>query len=145
MSQWVFVDTDVIVGAQLENDSNHSQGRQIFESIDNGDLPTALVSEYVFLETINYLVGKRGVPHDFVNEVSEKLQKSNNFRLIPVETKHFHSAKNEICPKYPKLSFTDSSIVAMMDDLDMDYIYSLDGGFDSVDSVIRLNVARSPY
>jgi hypothetical protein len=46
---------------------------------------------------------------------------------------------------HEQLSLTDSVIVAAMDRLDVEYLYSFDDGVDSVPGVARLTVAENPF
>lgn len=72
-SKFVLLDTDIILGALLENDSNHSQAKPIFQDFDRGNITTAILTDYIFDEMNNYLTKSAEAPEvkrlDFMDRI----------------------------------------------------------------------------
>ena len=61
------VDTSVLIARFDADDERHAIGFDIVRGIDAGDLPTGRVTNYVVLETLNWIHGRNR--HDKATEV----------------------------------------------------------------------------
>lgn len=145
MSPVVLVDSVVVIGAMLEDDEHHTRGSEIFHAIDDGDLPPAILHDYVYAEIVNYLTKAVSLPQSKLHDILDRLDSTENFRIYRVADSHFEQGKNTVYFDYSDLSLTDAISVSFMEDTGIEYLYSFDSGFDSVDSIKRLNAAVSPY
>lgn len=141
----VLIDSVVIIGAFLERDEHHEEGLEILKGIDQGDLPPAILHDFVYTEVLNYLCKAVSASHPKIEELHRRLDSAKNFRLYRVEDDHFERGCDDVYFQYENLSLTDSISVSFMEDTGIDYLYSFDSGFDSVDSITRLNSAVSPF
>ena len=138
----VVVDANVLIAARLVRDQNHEQGYAISQAIDQGTLPTAYLLSDVVEEVINYLQAKSG--HVAATETLDALIESSGFEVVYTPKSDFDAGRS-LFRRYDSLSLTDAIITAAMQREGIEYIYSFDGGFDSVSSVNRLTAADNPF
>ncbi|MDL0134747.1 type II toxin-antitoxin system VapC family toxin [Halobacterium salinarum] len=136
------LDTNVLFASASARDEYHEPAREIVRGIDHGDLPDAIVTNYVVAETLN-LARERLGPGP-ANELLDRLIAGAHFEIVHAPQADFNAAQ-AIFRRYPDLSFVDASIVAYMNRDDIDYLYSFDDGFDGVDGLTRLDTADNPF
>lgn len=137
------VDSVVLVDFRDEDAGDrHSRARDVVGGIDGGDLPTGRVTDYVLLETMNWL-HERGAP-GLARDTYARLRDSAGFEVVHTAQKDFYTAL-DVFDAYDRLSFGDATTVAYMWRADLDYVYSFDDDFDGVDGVTRLATAEDPF
>lgn len=143
MSQVVLIDSDVIIGAALERDQHHDRAKPIVDGIDQGRLPKAVLSDYIYMEVVNYLTKKLNTEDccDFLN----RLVASENYRIYRVADRHYKAGKDDIYYTHSQLSLTDAVSVAFIYDTPIEYCYSFDDDFDPIEDVARLNTDVNPF
>lgn len=145
MSPVVLVDSVVVIGAAIDSDQNHDAASDIVHGIDEGELPPAIIHDYVYAEIVNFLTKTTGVAQSEIFDLINRIDVAENFRLYRAPDAYFESGRNEIYFRYDALSLTDAISVSFMENSGIDYLYSFDSGFDAVDEVTRLDTADSPY
>ena len=138
----VVVDANVLIAARLARDQNHDRGLAISRAIDTGELPTAYVLSDVLEEVSNYLQARSG--HATAVETLDALIESSGFVLTRTPKSDFDTGRS-LFRRYDHLSLTDAIIVAAMQRLDIEYLYSFDDGFDSVTDITRLATVSDPF
>ncbi|PSP86096.1 VapC toxin family PIN domain ribonuclease [Halobacteriales archaeon QS_6_64_34] len=138
----VVVDANVLIAARLARDQNHDRANPISQAIDTGTLPTGVVLSDVLEEVSNYLQARAG--HETATVTLDALIESSGFVIEHTPKTDFDTGRS-LFRRYDSLSLTDAIIVAAMQRLDIDYLYSFDDGFDSVGSIHRLTTAENPY
>jgi hypothetical protein len=136
------VDTSVLIAGFDADDARHTTGFDIVRGIDAGDLPTGRVTNYVVLETLNWIHGRNR--HDKATEVYERLSSSSGFEIHHAPQKDFRRA-TELFETYDGLAFGDAAIAAYVERTDVEYLYSFDDDFDALDWVNRLETSDSPF
>lgn len=136
------VDTGVLIGIADSDDERHETAKAIVQGIDRGDLPTGRVTNYVVLETLNWIHQRRGT--EKANETYRRLKRSAGFEVIHAPQKDFGRAL-DLFETHDGLSFGDATIAAYVEREDLEFLYSFDGDFDAVDGVTRLDTATNPY
>jgi hypothetical protein len=106
------------------------------EAIDDGNIQDAFITDYIFNEVVTYCRKKLGFEKS--KEISEKLLNSFDFQILYTDKATFN-ASYHIFQLYPNLSFTDASLVVIMQSQNIPYIYSFDSGFDVVKEIHRLD------
>jgi predicted nucleic acid-binding protein len=137
----VAVDTNVLVGRTLRRDQYHEDATEIVGIMDRGKVPVAHVNSYVVAETMNLVGGRAG--KEVAVELYDTLVESAGFELRYATKKDFQEA-DAIHRKYDSLSFVDSVTVAYMLREEIEYLYSFDDDFDSLESITRLADAVVP-
>jgi predicted nucleic acid-binding protein len=135
------VDTTVLFAAAYPRDTRHEEGFELLRAFDGGNLPEAVVIDYVLAETLNGLNERAG--SELATDFLTRLEESGMFHVRNTTTGLFADAK-AVFRRYEKLSFVDAVIIAYMRDTDLDYLYSFDEGFD-VAEVHRLDEAVNPF
>lgn len=136
------VDTAVLVGMVDTDDRHHDDALEIVMGIDRGDLPTGRVTDYVVLETLNWIHGRRHSRK--ARETYSRLNESAGFEIQDAAQKDFTRAL-ELFERYDGLSFGDATIVAHMEREGIEYLYSFDDGFDAVEGLTRLETPHNPF
>lgn len=136
------VDTSVLLGLVDSDDPQHDTATRIVRGIDRGDLPTGRITNYVTLETLNWIHNRQH--HQTAVETYDRLKKSAGFELLHAAQKDFARAI-ELFETYEPLAFGDATIVAYMEREDVEYLYSFDRDFDGIDAVSRLDTPVNPF
>ena len=136
------IDTGVLVAMADSDDEQHDVAMGIVRRIDHGDLPTARVTNYVALETLNWIHGRKR--HETAVETYERLNRSAGFELLHAAQKDFAEAVN-LFQTYAGLSFGDATIVAYMQREEIEYPYSFDDDFDTIRGISRLETPANPF
>lgn len=136
------VDTNVVLARADSDDPNHETAKRIVSAIDQGDLPTGRVTNYVVAELLNFTRERRG--QRYAMDLYERLNRSAGFEIVHAAQKDFSTALDHF-ETYEGLSFVDATLVAYMEREDVEYLYSFDDDFDAVDDVTRLATADDPY
>ena len=131
----MFIDSVVWIGAKLKRDQWHDKSVPIINKFLNKEINIAYVTDYIVLESVNFLLRKAGF--EVALETLNLFRIHGRIKIINVDDGLFERSC-EIFTKYPVLSITDASIVAAMEKVGVKKLYSFDGGFDSVKWVERL-------
>ena len=136
------IDTGVLVAMADSDDEHHDVAMGIVRGIDHGDLPTARVTDYVALETFNWIHSRKR--HETAVETYERLNQSAGFEVLHAAQKDFAKAVN-LFQTYAGLSFGDATIVAYMQREGIEYLYSFDDDFDTIHGITRLETPENPF
>lgn len=137
----IAVDTSVLFAHRSARDEYHEQAREIITGVDHGRLPTLAITDHVLAETLNLIANKGS--HDAAAKTMDLLIEGSHFELHHTPKIEFSSTQT-LFRQYSHLSFVDASIVAFMQRNGIEYIYSFDDDFDTVDGITRLNTAVDP-
>lgn len=136
------VDTSVLLAMADADDRHHDVATRIVRGMDRGAFPTGRVTNYVILETLNW-IHNRHHPRKAI-EIYERLNESAGFELLQAAQKDFGRAV-EIFETYEKLAFGDATIVAYMEREGIEYLYSFDDDFDAIEGLTRLETPDNPF
>lgn len=136
------VDTSVLVGLADSDDPRHATATDIVRGMDSGDLPTGHVTNYVVLETLNWIHSRRR--HGTAVDLYTRLNESAGFEIRHAPQKDFSRAV-ELFETCEELSFGDATIAAYVERNGIDYLYSFDDDFDAVSDLARLDVPENPF
>ena len=136
------LDTNVLFARASERDEHHDRAQAIIGAIDHGELPKALVTNYVVAETLNLSGEKLG--SDAASQLLDRLLEGAHFEIAHAPKPDFTAAQAQF-RRYNELSFIDSTIAAYMQREDIKYLYSFDGDFDALDWITRLETADNPF
>jgi len=136
------LDTNVLFAGASARDEYHDPAVEIVRGIDHGDLPKAVLTDYVVTEILNLAGAKLGP--DTAKELLDRLVTGAHFDIVHAPQSDFNAAQ-PIFRQYPELSFVDSTIAAYMTREDIEYLYSFDDDFDAVDGIARLATADNPF
>lgn len=136
------VDTNVLFATSSARDEYHERARAIVRGIDHGDLPEVVVTDYVVAETLN-LVGEKITPQT-ATDLLDRLIEGAHFDVRHTPQSDFKTGQ-ALFRRYPDLSFVDATIAAFLQRTEIEYLYSFDDDFDSLDDVTRLTTADDPF
>lgn len=136
------VDTGVLIGMADTDDEHHDVAIEIVREMDHGDLPTGRVTNYIVLETLNWIHDRKR--HEKAVETYERLNQSAGFEVLNAPQKDFSGAV-ELFETYESLSFGDATIAAYMQRTGVEYLYSFDDDFDVLEWITRLDTAETPF
>jgi predicted nucleic acid-binding protein len=136
------VDTGVLVGMADADDEYHDTAMEIVRRMDHGNLPTGRVTNYIALETLNWIHNRKR--HQKAVETYERLNQSAGFEVLYAAQKDFTSALS-LFQTYEGLSFGDATIAAYMQRESIEYLYSFDDDFEVIEDITRLKTADNPF
>jgi len=137
------VDSNILIDYKdTSQATRHERAEEIVYGIDSGALPTARVTNYVLLESLNWIHERQR--HDIAVDLRSRLADSAGFELVQCAQKDFHRA-GELFESHGRLSFGDATIAAYMERTGIEYLYSFDDGFDGVEGISRLETAENPF
>lgn len=136
------VDTGVLIGMADTDDQHHDVAMEIVRGMDHGDLPTGRVTNYIALETFNWIHNRKR--HQKAVETYERLNQSAGFEILHAAQKDFTSAVT-LFQTYEGLSLGDATIAAYMQREGIEYLYSFDDDFDVIEDITRLETADNPF
>ena len=136
------LDTNVLFASASVRDEYHDLAQEIIREIDHGDLPKAIVTNYVIAETLNLSGEKLGA--DAANQMLDRLIEGAHFEIVHAPKAAFNTAQ-VLFRQYGKLSFVDSTTAAYMNREDIEHLYSFDDDFDAVTDLTRLETADNPF
>jgi len=85
------VDSNILIDYKdTSPDTRHERAERIVHAIDRGDLPTARVTNYVLLESLNWIHERQR--HDIAVDLQTRLADSAGFELVHCAQKDFHRA-----------------------------------------------------
>lgn len=136
------VDTTVLFAAAYRRDEAHDAALPILRGMDGGDLPEAVVLEYVLAETLNGLHAHAG--HDAAVDFLDRIEANARFHVEDLTGDQFATAK-ALFREYERFSFVDAAIVAHMQAAGLGYLYAFDDDFDAAADCHRLDTPTDPY
>ncbi|AZH24806.1 type II toxin-antitoxin system VapC family toxin [Haloplanus aerogenes] len=137
------VDSNILIDYKdTSADSRHEQAEAIVHAIDRGELPTARITNYVLLESLNWIHERQR--HDIAVDLRDRLSDSAGFELVHAAQKDFHRAV-ELFEAHDGLAFGDATVVAYMQRIDVEFLYSFDDDFDSIEGLTRLETPDNPF
>lgn len=137
------IDANILIDYKdTSPDTRHERAENIVSAIDRGDLPTARVTNYVLLETLNWIHERQR--HDIAVDLQNRLTSSAGFEMVHCAQKDFHRAV-ELFESNERLSFGDATIAAYMQRAGIEYVYSFDDDFDGIESITRLDTPDNPF
>ena len=136
------VDTNVLIGTVDVDDERHDVAMEIVRGMDHGDLPTGRVTNYVVLETLNWIHERKR--HSKAVETYRRLNRSAGFEVLHAPQKDFPGAV-ELFETRETLSFGDATIATYMQREGIEYVFSFDDDFDALEGITRLETAVNPF
>lgn len=136
------VDATVLIAFADTDDEDHGQGQEIVRSIDRGELVTGIIAHEALLETLNFLNERKGSQK--ATSLLDSLEESTHYRL-PYGPKENVGRGRALLRQHSELSFGDAMQVASMQNKGIEYIYSFDDDFDSLDGITRINTPENPF
>jgi len=138
----VVVDANVLIGFRLRRDQFFEPATSIVRGIDDGELPDAIVTDFILAEVLNIVGERAGAEHGV--KTLDALLESSGFEVTNTSRGDFVTGQ-ALYREYDRLSFVDAITVAFMRRTGTEYVYSFDDDFDGVDGIKRLDTPNSPY
>jgi len=133
----IFLDSSFIISIEVETDQNHKRALEIQEKVIRGEFGPIVISDYVFDEVITVTFGKTKDLNK-TSLVGENLR--NSLKIIKIDNETFENTweifKNQ---KNTKFSFTDCSILALMEKEDIKNIATFDEDFKKIKTINIIN------
>lgn len=141
MSETYFIDSNIFISLANANDSLHNKAKKLLPILQNND---CIISTYVIDEVITVVGNKSTVENAMV---LFNFLKSNKFKLIEEsDVKDFeykimlnYEKYNRGFSKKKRLSYTDCSILVIMEEFGIENIISYDRQFERCGNVVLIN------
>lgn len=131
-----FIDSNIWVAAFNRKDTNHTISKEIVNNIAEGNMGIVFINNHVFDEIVTYVRKKLGEEQSL--RVTEAIINSPHVQLLYVDELVFN-ASYHIFQMFESISFTDASIIVMMKNNNIRYLYSFNSDFDRIKDIIRLD------
>lgn len=136
------VDSNVVYGAFHRRDQYHDEALAIVRAADRGELPELVLVDFVLVEVMNGLTNV--IAHEETETALDMLEESVGFRVERTPDRTWFRGI-AVYREEGHLSLADAILVAHARDRDVEFVYSFDTGFDSVDGVRRLVTPDDPF
>jgi predicted nucleic acid-binding protein len=138
----IFIDTSIFVALANQKDRDHQRGVGLVDRLRKGEFGQPYTSDYVFDETVTTALVRTG-RQDVAVKAGKLILGSKDesipplARFVRVDERAFSEAwANLKSARFARLSFTDHTILAQMNDLKIDSVLSFDSDFDGIVSRI---------
>ncbi|MEK6948763.1 MAG: PIN domain-containing protein [Nanoarchaeota archaeon] len=128
-------DSGVFIGSQEKRDQYALIAAEILKYFRNKVIIKVYTTDYVVVETINFLLKKSGF--DKTKFMYDFLMNTNNMEIVYASNLSMERLK-EIFNKYKNLTITDCSLIALAEKYKIKEIFSFDKHFDSIKGLRRL-------
>jgi predicted nucleic acid-binding protein len=137
MTGKAIIDSNVWIAAKHKEPSN-KEAINIIESWKNSKIHTVYITDYVLMETTNFLLRK--AHFETALEAAQMLIKSARIKVRYVDNLMMHKI-TELFERYKELSLTDCSLIALAEEENIKELYSFDKAFDRVKGIKRKDSA----
>lgn len=134
MIKKAIIDSGVWIAAKHASDQYYRKASKIVEAWDENSIGFVFITNYVLLETANFLLKKASF--ETAMEAIKMLTESERVRVRYVDGL-MHARIMEIFQQYEELSLADCSLIALAEEENIKEIYSFDTSFDRVRGVQR--------
>mgnify|MGYP001574466605 FL=1 len=129
----IFIDSSILISAEVETDQNHDNAKKIMEDIIDGKYGMPVISDYVFDETVTVTFGRTG-NLEKASLVGEKLKAAT--KLLKVGDTDFDESWEIFqAQKNTKFSFTDCTILSLMKSNGVRNIATFDKDFKKIKEI----------
>jgi len=126
----ILVDSGVFIAALSTKDTHHAAAKEILQDIAGGVWGAGLVPEYAFVEVVNFLVRKGGLPPAIA--FARKLLGSRDMAIVPCFPA-FPAALSAFLNQHgSSLTFADAALVALARLGGVKHVATFDGEFRAV-------------
>ncbi|MFQ6129115.1 MAG: type II toxin-antitoxin system VapC family toxin [Thermoplasmata archaeon] len=129
----LFLDTSTVVAYRNMEDVHHTEAKEIFDSLAEGEFGQGLISEYILLETVTVL--KRKGNAKIAIETGETLLTAREIRMVPSGEFFDESWKEFKRREKTGMSFVDASNLVVMRRYGIHRIATFDGEFKKVEGI----------
>lgn len=136
------VDATVVIAAVDRDDEDHETGLEIIEAIDHGELPKGIIVSGSLQESLNYVHERKS--HAAAVDILDRFVRGAQFE-IPYNPKKNYGQARSLFRSNGVMNFGDALQATFLQNADLQYIYSFDDDFDSVDGIERLNAPVNPF
>lgn len=123
------VDSNVLIDYKDTGGDRHERAEALVRGFDSDALPTAHVTNYVLLESLNWIHERKR--HDIAVDLRRRLTDSAGFDLVHSAQKDYQRAV-DLFDDHEQLAFGDATIAAYMYRTGIEYLYSFDDYFDQL-------------
>ena len=134
----IFIDAGIFIAYGNEKDKFHAQASGLIDDITENKHGAAFTSNAVFDEAVTFLLYKTGDVRNAARVrdliIGNKEKDISQFMNLLFVDKEVLNKGWNIFVKYAnkKLSFTDCTTIELMNNKDIEYLASFDGGFDGI-------------
>lgn len=133
------IDSGVWIGARYQNDQYRKKALAIVDAFINKQIKEVHLTDYVLVETINFLLRKEG--YETASEALDSFLESERV-IIRYVDKMMLMRIRELGQRYKGLSLTDCSLIALAEETGVNDVFSFDSAFDKVRGLQRREERR---
>ncbi|MBI1734175.1 MAG: type II toxin-antitoxin system VapC family toxin [Candidatus Rokubacteria bacterium] len=126
----VVLDSSFLVAYHNSRDAHHTAAATVMERIVTGELGSALLPEYVFLELVTVLLARRGL--ESASTAAATLLQAREVEFVPCSDFFLETFETFRTQRDGGLSFADAAIVTVARRRDARFVATFDRDFRSV-------------
>ena len=137
----VLFDTNILVSLLLDTDKNHQRALSVIETIKSNNFGSWNITDFVIDEVITVIWSKTGRKDQVETAFLRLTEPKSPFKVIftsQISLGDIWEKWNRFA-EYPKrpLSFTDASLLAIVEEYGIDHIATFDAEFNGLISVLQ--------
>jgi predicted nucleic acid-binding protein len=130
----IVLDASFLVAYHNRRDVHHGAAATTMESLMTGEWGAALLLEYVFLEVVTVLLGRRGL--DVAARVATVLLQARDVEFVPSSDMFLDVMETFRAQRHGRLSFTDCAIVTVARTRDARFVATFDRDLRQVEGLV---------
>ncbi len=134
MIKKAIIDSGVWIAAKHASDKYYDKASRIINALDNNSIGCVFITDYVVLETANFLLRKASF--ETTLEAIKMLTESERIKVRYVD-ELMQARIMKLFRQYKELSVTDCSLLALAEEEGISHIFSFDRAFDRVKGAVR--------
>jgi len=129
----IFLDSSFIIALKVEEDQHHERALEISKDIGNGKYGDSFISDYIFDESITVIFSRA---KNLMQAIRAGDEMFSSFQFLKMEDNCFKNAwKIFKSQKSPAFSFTDCTILAMMENKNISNLATFDKDFKKIEGI----------
>ena len=129
----ILIDTSAFIAYLSKEEKSHATVYEKMKEVLDGKFGAVFVSDYIFDETVTFAF-RRFKNHEKITAFGQKIL--DKLEMIFVDSETFEKSW-KLFKKHKKLSFTDCTNIALMENHGITHIMTYDAGFNGLVSVVN--------
>jgi len=128
----IFLDSSFLISFEVEKDSNHVKAVKIMHDILNHKYGSAVISDYIFDETVTMTLAKT----DLKKAIAAGKGMKMSYEMEKIDERLFEESWKTFADQIKtRLSFTDCTIISLMREKGIRNIATFDEDFKKIETI----------
>lgn len=129
----IFLDSSFLISFEVDADSNHDMAVKLFDEITKGKFGLPIISDYIFDETVTMIFART---KDLSKAIESGIGMKQSYQIKKIDEPIFEKAWSLFQKqKSTKFSFTDCTILTVMEENGIKNIATFDEDFKKIKEI----------